>query len=216
MSSKSNSVRRAIATPVVAAVLTVWCSVTGSSALAATKTAAEEEEPPRVTLETSHGNIVLELTPDAAPGTVENFLGYVRDGFYQGTIFHRVIPGFMIQGGGFNTEFQQLPTNDPIENEADTGGANDRGTIAMARTSDPHSATVQFFINVVDNGFLNHTEKSPRGWGYTVFGRVIEGMETVDKIAAVKTGRGGPFPKDVPQETVEILNATAAAAEEKK
>ena len=164
---------------------------------------ADESDPPQVTFETSHGSFVLELDRSATPETVENFLAYVRDGFYDGTIFHRVIAGFMIQGGGFTHEFKQLQTREPIRNEADRGGANDRGSIAMARTSDPHSATAQFFINVVDNDFLNHRDRTPQGWGYTAFGRVVEGMDTVDRIAAVETGSRGMF-QDVPQETVVI------------
>ena len=164
---------------------------------------ADETERPQVTFETSHGSFVLELDRNAAPETVENFLAYVRDGFYEGTIFHRVIAGFMIQGGGFTSEFKQLQTRAPIRNEADRGGENDRGSIAMARTSDPHSATAQFFINVVDNDFLNHRGRTPQGWGYTVFGRVVEGMDTVDGIAAVATGSHGVF-QDVPRDTVVI------------
>lgn len=166
--------------------------------------AAEPPAPPRVTFETTHGSFVLELHHASAPETVANFLRYVEDGFYRGTIFHRVIPEFMVQGGGFTAEFRQPATRAPIRNEADRAGANARGTIAMARTSDPHSATAQFFINVVDNDFLNHRGRTVRGWGYTVFGRVVEGMETVDGIAALPTGRGGPFPKDVPRDAVVI------------
>ena len=164
---------------------------------------ADETERPQVTFETSHGSFVLELDRNAAPETVENFLAYVRDGFYEGTIFHRVIAGFMIQGGGFTSEFKQLQTRAPIRNEADRGGENDRGSIAMARTSDPHSATAQFFINVVDNDFLNHRNQTTQGWGYTAFGRVVEGMDAVDRIAAVQTGSRGMF-QDVPQDTVVI------------
>ena len=164
---------------------------------------ADETERPQVTFETSHGSFVLELDRNAAPETVENFLAYVRDGFYEGTIFHRVIAGFMIQGGGFTSEFKQLQTRAPIRNEADRGGENDRGSIAMARTSDPHSATAQFFINVVDNDFLNHRNQTTQGWGYTAFGRVVEGMDTVDHIAAVQTGSRGMF-QDVPTDTVVI------------
>ena len=164
---------------------------------------ADETGRPEVTFETSHGSFVLELDRNAAPETVENFLTYVRDGFYDGTIFHRVIAGFMIQGGGFTPEFKQLQTREPVRNEADRGGKNDRGSIAMARTSDPHSATAQFFINVVDNDFLNHRGRTPQGWGYTAFGRVVEGMDTVDRIAAVETGSRGMF-QDVPQDTVVI------------
>ena len=168
---------------------------------------ADETERPQVTFETSHGSFVLELDRSAAPETVENFLAYVRDGFYEGTIFHRVIAGFMIQGGGFTSEFKQLQTRAPIRNEADRGGVNDRGSIAMARTSDPHSATAQFFINVVDNDFLNHRNQTTQGWGYTAFGRVVEGMDTVDRIAAVQTGSRGMF-QDVPQDTVVIQKTT--------
>ena len=168
--------------------------------------AAQGAEPdrPRVTFETTHGSLVLELDRASAPETVDNFLGYVREGFYEETIFHRVIAGFMVQGGGFTADYRRLPTRAPIRNEADRGGANDRGAIAMARTSDPHSASAQFFINVADNDFLNHRARTPQGWGYAAFGRVIEGMDTVDRIAALPTGRGGPFPKDVPEETVMI------------
>ena len=188
------------ATRLFAATLTtfaVGCTAASSSVQAA------ESARPRVTFETSHGAFVLELDREAAPETVANFLAYVRDGFYEGTIFHRVIAGFMIQGGGFNEEFRQLSTRSPVRNEADRGGRNDRGTIAMARTSDPHSATAQFFINVVDNDFLNHKAPTPQGWGYTAFGRVVEGMETVNRIAAVETGSRGMF-QDVPQEAVVI------------
>lgn len=142
---------------------------------------------PRVHLETSLGNIVLELDPQAAPKTVENFLRYVRDGFYNGTVFHRVIKGFMIQGGGLTADMQRKPTHEPISNEADNGLKNNRGTVAMARTNRPHSATSQFFINTVDNGFLDHKNKSPRGWGYCVFGKVVEGMEVVDSIEGLPT-----------------------------
>ncbi len=166
--------------------------------------AALAAEGPRVSFETTHGSFVLALDRSSAPETVANFLEYVRAGHYRGTIFHRVIAGFMIQGGGFTEGYRQRPTGAPIRNEADRAGPNDRGTIAMARTSDPHSATTQFFINVVDNDFLNHQGRTPRGWGYTAFGRVVEGMETVDRIAALPTGRGGPFPKDVPREAVVI------------
>ena len=175
----------------------------GSISATSPSAKADDAEHPQVTFETSHGSFVLELDRGAAPETVENFLAYVRDGFYEGTIFHRVIAGFMIQGGGFTPEFKQLQTRAPIRNEADQGGENDRGSIAMARTSDPHSATAQFFINVVDNDFLNHRNQTTQGWGYTAFGRVVEGMDTVDSIAAVQTGSRGMF-QDVPQDTVVI------------
>ena len=172
-------------------------------AMGVSTTSTQADEPPRITFETSLGSFVLELDREGAPETVANFLAYVRDGFYEGAIFHRVIAGFMIQGGGFTEEFRQLQTRAPVRNEADRGGRNDRGTIAMARTSDPHSATAQFFINVADNDFLNHKAPTPQGWGYTAFGRVVEGMETVDRIAAVETGSRGPF-NDVPKEAVVI------------
>ena len=175
----------------------------GSISATSPSVQADESGAPQVTFETSHGSFVLELDRSATPETVENFLAYVRDGFYEGAIFHRVIAGFMIQGGGFTPELRQLRTRAAIPNEADRGGRNDRGTIAMARTSDPHSATAQFFINVVDNDFLNHRGRTAQGWGYAVFGRVVEGMDTVDRIAAVQTGSRGGF-QDVPQETIVI------------
>jgi len=162
---------------------------------------------PQVTIDTSKGTIVLELYPDDAPKTVANFLNYARWGHYNGTIFHRVIPDFMIQGGGFTPEMKQKLTEMPIENEADNGLKNDRGTVAMARTPDPHSATAQFFINTKNNTFLNHTSKTPQGWGYTVFGRVIKGMDVVDAISRVKTGSRGSM-SDVPVEPVVITKVT--------
>ncbi|MFV2003691.1 MAG: peptidylprolyl isomerase [Gammaproteobacteria bacterium] len=162
-----------------------------------------------VTLETSHGNFVIELNDEKAPETVKNFLSYVNDGFFDGTIFHRVIPNFMIQGGGFMPGMVQKRCEDPIKNEADNGLPNDRGTIAMARTNDPHSATAQFFINHNDNTFLNHTAPTAQGWGYCVFGKVTDGMDTVDTIAAVSTGNDGGH-ADVPVDTVTINKATAA------
>ncbi|MDH5256797.1 MAG: peptidylprolyl isomerase [Gammaproteobacteria bacterium] len=167
-----------------------------------------DEQHPRVKITTSQGDIVLELDAVRAPKSVENFLNYVNSGFYNGTIFHRVISNFMIQGGGFAKDFSKKETLAPVKNEANNGLANNRGTIAMARTSDPHSATAQFFINVVDNSFLNHHSQTQRGWGYAVFGKVIEGMNIVDKIRKVKTGPGGPFRKDAPLETVEIISVT--------
>ena len=173
--------------------------------LAAVFTAAAEDNP-KVVLETTKGKIVLELYADKAPQTVKNFTAYVDAGFYNNTIFHRVIPNFMIQGGGFTAEMQQKKTRSPIRNEADNGLPNRRGTIAMARTSDPHSATAQFFINSVDNAALNYREKSPRGWGYAVFGHVVEGMGVVDSISKVKTVTRGRF-RDVPAEPVVITRA---------
>ena len=152
---------------------------------------------------TNHGNIDIELDFDKAPTTAANFEQYAKDGFYNGTIFHRVIPGFMIQGGGMESGRKEKDTREPITNEADNGLKNARGTIAMARTSDPHSASAQFFINLVDNHFLNHTSKTNAGWGYAVFGKVVAGMDIVDKISTVQTGRSGMH-RDVPQEEVVI------------
>jgi peptidyl-prolyl cis-trans isomerase B (cyclophilin B) len=159
-----------------------------------------------IKLTTNHGTITLELDSAKAPKTAANFLAYVEAGHYDGTIFHRVIDGFMIQGGGMSAGMKEKGTNAPIENEAANGLKNDRGTIAMARTSDPHSATAQFFINLKDNDFLNHTAPSGQGWGYCVFGRVAEGMDVVDKIKGVKTGNKG-FHQDVPAEDVVIEKA---------
>lgn len=160
-----------------------------------------------IKLTTNQGEITLELDAEKAPNTVKNFVTYVKEGFYEGVIFHRIISNFMAQGGGFTTDFKQKDTHSPIENEADNGLKNDRGTIAMARTSDPHSATGQFFINLVDNDFLNHSSKTSQGWGYAVFGKVTEGMDVVDKMAAIPTGSGGMFPSDVPKEEVVIEKA---------
>lgn len=160
-----------------------------------------------VKLQTSKGDILLELYPQQAPVTVANFLQYVQDGFYDGTIFHRVINGFMIQGGGFDAQMRQKPTRAPIKNEADNGLSNDAYTIAMARTPVPDSATSQFFINVANNKNLNHTSKTPAGWGYAVFGRVVQGQDVVDAIKAVPTTTKG-FHNDVPVEPVIILKAT--------
>lgn len=160
-----------------------------------------------VKLETSMGNISLELNKEKAPATVNNFLNYLNDGHYNGTIFHRVIPGFMIQGGGFEPGMQQKRTNAPVLNEANNGLRNDNLTIAMARTSDPHSASSQFFINVKDNDFLNFSSETAQGWGYAVFGRVIDGAETVKAIEGVATGQSGGH-GDVPNEDVVIISAT--------
>ena len=161
---------------------------------------------PQVRLETNFGNITLELDSEKAPKTVANFLSYVEDGFYNGTIFHRVIDGFMVQGGGMDADMRQKPTKDNVENEANNGLSNGIGTVAMARTSDPHSATAQFFINVSDNTFLDHKDTSEQGWGYCVFGRVIDGMDTVNKIKGVETTVKNHM-RDVPSENVEIANA---------
>ncbi len=161
-----------------------------------------------VELHTNHGVIKLELDAEKAPKTVENFLEYVKKGHYDGTIFHRVINGFMVQGGGFTPGMTQKPTDAPIDNEANNGLKNDTYTIAMARTNDPHSATAQFFINVNDNDFLNHSSPTPQGWGYTVFGKVVEGQDVVDQIKGVKTGSKG-FHQDVPNDDVVIEKAVA-------
>lgn len=161
---------------------------------------------PQVIIKTNFGNVTLELYPEKAPQTVENFLGYVADEFYKDTIFHRVIPNFMVQGGGFDTTYKEKTTKAPIENEANNGLKNEIGTIAMARTSNIHSATAQFFINVSNNAFLNFTAPSQRGYGYAVFGKVIDGMDVMNKIAKTPTGSGGPFPRDVPKSTIIIEN----------
>ncbi|RKP54528.1 peptidylprolyl isomerase [Pararobbsia silviterrae] len=159
-----------------------------------------------VELHTNHGVIKIELNAEKAPKTVENFLNYVKSGHYDGTVFHRVIDGFMIQGGGFAQGMDQKPTEAPVANEADNGLKNERGTLAMARTNDPHSATAQFFINVKDNDFLNFSSPTPQGWGYCVFGKIVEGLDVVDAIKKVKTGNKG-FHQDVPVEDVVIEKA---------
>lgn len=185
-----------------AALLTIACT--------AATTAHAQEMAPRVTLATSEGDIVVELNPDKAPKSSENFLKYVESDFYAGTIFHRVIDGFMIQGGGFDVKFDRRETMNAIENEADNGLKNIHYSIAMARTRDPHSATAQFFINTTDNTFLDHKSKDPAGWGYAVFGMVVEGQDVVDKIGKMATGAGGPFRSDVPKTPVVIESATLA------
>ena len=168
---------------------------------------------PQVDLDTTAGKIRIELYPDAAPKTVENFLAYVKAKHYDGTQFHRVIPGFMIQGGGYGADFKEKPTGAPVRNEAEqsskAGLLNVPGTVAMARTNDPHSATAQFFINVADNKMLNFPSRD--GFGYTVFGKVVDGMSVVEKIAKAPTSSGGPFPKDVPVDRVVIKSATLVA-----
>lgn len=155
----------------------------------------------KVLMKTTKGDIILELYPDKAPITVENFLSYVDDKFYDGTIFHRVISDFMIQGGGYTEDFTKKPSRSPIKNEANNGLKNERGTIAMARTNEPHSATNQFFINHIDNSFLDHTAKTEEGYGYCVFGKVIQGMDVIDAIAAVPTDQD-----DAPEETIKIIS----------
>jgi peptidyl-prolyl cis-trans isomerase B (cyclophilin B) len=177
----------------------------GSEANAAAKN-------PQVKLTTTMGDIILELYPDKAPATVENFLQYVKDGYYNGTVFHRVISTFMIQGGGMDATMNQKPTRPSIKNEADNGLKNEPYTVAMARTNDPNSATSQFFINVADNQFLNHKDKTIPGWGYAVFGRVIQGKEVVDKIKAVPTGRHGMY-ENVPTTPVTITKTTILSQE---
>ncbi len=163
---------------------------------------------PEVKMVTNKGTVIIELYPDKAPKTVKNFLNYVNTNAYNGTIFHRVIKNFMDQGGGFTPDFKKTPTNAPIENEADNGLQNLKYTIAMARTGDPHSATNQFFINTKDNNFLDFTSKTPRGWGYAVFGKVIKGQNVIDSISRVKTGARGPFSSDVPVNTIIIRKIT--------
>jgi cyclophilin family peptidyl-prolyl cis-trans isomerase len=162
----------------------------------------------RVQFDTSLGKIVIEVDAARAPRTVENFMRLVRAGFYDGTIFHRVIPGFMAQGGGFTPDYQQKPTGQPVRNESPGGLSNVRGTVAMARTSDPHSATAQFFINVADNKFLDAGPRHPGGFGYAVFGTVVEGMAVVDRMVASPTGPAGPFDKDAPKTPIVITKAT--------
>jgi len=153
---------------------------------------------PIVDVVTNLGPFTIQLDPAKAPKSVANFLAYVDANHYAGTVFHRVISTFMVQGGGYDAQYERKPTQPPVDNEADNGLKNTRGTVAMARTPDPHSGTAQFFVNVTDNAFLDHTGKDPQGWGYAVFGKVIEGMDTVDKIKALKTGAVGPFAKDAP------------------
>jgi peptidyl-prolyl cis-trans isomerase A (cyclophilin A)/peptidyl-prolyl cis-trans isomerase B (cyclophilin B) len=183
----------------------LWQPLVVLSAAAAGPGALAAE--PQVDLKTSAGTIRLELYPAKAPKTVANFLQYVKDGHYDGTIFHRVIDGFMIQGGGFDGSYKQKATRDPIQNEAKNGLKNDLGTLAMARTNAPHSASAQFFLNVKNNDFLN-AASAQDGWGYAVFGKVVSGMDVVTKIAKTPTGAGGPFRSDVPRAAVLIQSAT--------
>lgn len=194
---------------IIGCLLLTGCFV--SAGFAAEKSA----ELPKVSLETSLGNIIIELNPAAAPKTVENFLSYVNDGFYSGTIFHRVIKGFMIQGGGFTENMKEKPTRPAINNEADNGLLNLRGTIAMARTNDPHSATSQFFVNTVNNSFLDYKAKTGRGWGYCVFGKVVAGMDVVDAIENQPTTVKSPY-QDVPVTPVIIKKASVINPPAKK
>jgi peptidyl-prolyl cis-trans isomerase B (cyclophilin B) len=161
---------------------------------------------PRVKMSTSQGDFIISLNAEKAPKTVANFLAYVNDGFFDGTVFHRVIDGFMIQGGGFEPGLKQKPTKAPVENEANNGLKNDKYTLAMARTSDPHSATAQFFINVANNDFLNHTAPTAQGWGYAVFGEVVEGKDVIDKMKGVPTANSG-FHQNVPTTDLVITKA---------
>jgi len=178
-------------------------------------------EAPRVVLSTTQGDMIIELADDRAPVTVDNFLKYVEEGFYDGTIFHRVIEGFMIQGGGFDEKYTRKATRSSIANEASNGLRNQRYTISMARTNAPHSATSQFFINAEDNTNLDHQGPTPRGWGYAVFGRVVDGQDVVDKISQVSTGPGGPFSRDAPREQIiineiAVIGSTEPAADDAK
>jgi cyclophilin family peptidyl-prolyl cis-trans isomerase len=180
-------------------------STTTTQAGGATANGVNMSANPKILIETTKGNVTVELDAQAAPKTVENILAYVNSGFYNGTIFHRVIPGFMVQGGGMTADMREkADKRAPVQNEADNGLKNDRGTLAMARTMDPHSASSQFFINVADNNFLNFRSKTPQGWGYAVFGKVTEGMDVVDAIVSVKTGNKGMH-QDVPVEAV-VMN----------
>lgn len=174
-----------------------------------TKTSGDKMSNPIIKMETNKGTITIELDAEKAPLSAENMVKYVKDSFFDGLIFHRVIPGFMIQGGGMNPDMSEKGNKTPIKNEANNGLKNDRGTLAMARTNDPHSATSQFFINLKDNDFLNHSSETPQGWGYAVFGKVTEGMDIVDEIAKVKTGNHGMH-GDVPLESVVINKMTIA------
>jgi len=183
----------------------LWTNIFILSAAAASSAAGAAD--PQVDLKTNVGTIRIELYPAKAPKSVANFLQYVKDGHYDGVIFHRVIDNFMIQGGGFDRAYKQKPTRASIENEAKNGLKNDLGTLAMARTNAPHSASAQFFINLKNNDFLNSAQ-SQDGWGYAVFGKVVSGMDVVMKIAKTPTGSGGPFPTDVPREAVVIESAS--------
>ena len=175
--------------------------------------AQETPAPEYVKFSTNRGDIYIELYRDKAPKTVENFLSYVEDGYYEGVIFHRIVPGFVVQGGGFDAEFNKKATKEPVVNEADNMLPNDRGTLSMARTNDPHSANAQFFINLVDNKALNHTGKThSAAWGYAVFGKVVRGMDIVDSMATLPLGPGGPFRSSVPQVEAVIESAESLSA----
>ncbi|MDR0275667.1 MAG: peptidylprolyl isomerase [Burkholderiaceae bacterium] len=178
-----------------------------AAALSAAALPAHAAADPKVKFVTSEGSFTVELYPGKAPKTVENFLQYVKDKHYDGAIFHRVIKSFMVQGGGYGKDYQEKPTRAPIKNEADNGLKNTAGTMAMARRPDPDSATAQFFINVVDNPMLDYRAPTPQGWGYAVFGKVVSGMDTVEKIRNAPTGPGGPFPSDAPQKIIVIESA---------
>jgi peptidyl-prolyl cis-trans isomerase B (cyclophilin B) len=195
----------------IVASLVSLLAVSASAAQPASKDPGPAAANPRVLLETSKGNITVELFADKAPKTVKNFLDYVKSGHYNGTIFHRVIPGFMVQGGGFKPDMSQKPTRDPIQNEADNRVQNQRGTLAMARTPDPNSASSQFFINVANNDSLNFRNKTADGWGYAVFGKVVDGMDVVDAIVQVRTTTKGPH-QNVPVEPVVLKKASVVAA----
>lgn len=185
--------------------LVCFLALAGSAQQPAPKAAAPAPSP-QVALETTKGRIVIELYPDKAPKTVKNFLDYVKSGHYNGTIFHRVVPDFVVQGGGLTPDLTEKPTREPVQNEADNRLLNQRGSVAMARTGDPHSARAQFFVNLTNNGFLNFTGKSAQGWGYTVFGQVVEGMEVVDAIAKLPTATKGNY-QGVPTQPVIIQKA---------
>ena len=205
----TRSVNRMCAALVLGTAITCMAQDQTVETSATQETTTNQEINPVVIIKTSQGDIKVELFQDKAPATVKNFLQYADDKHYNGTIFHRVIDGFMIQGGGFTKDFSQKSTRAPIKNEASNGLKNQRGTLAMARTSDVDSATSQFFINVADNAFLDHTSPTPRGFGYCVFAKVTEGMDVVDKIKGVATTSRGPY-ENVPVEAVEIIEISRA------
>ena len=198
--------------PVFLFIAMIQLSVSAAVAQSTTVQDDSADDLQQVVMRTTLGDITLELDAERAPQSVENFLAYVDDNFYANTLFHRVIEGFMIQGGGFSSEYNRKTTLPPVSNEAYNGLRNQRYTIAMARTTAPHSATSQFFINAADNGNLDHTGTTQRGWGYTVFGKVIDGQEVVDAISIVDTAAGGPFSRDVPKEPVVILGVDRIAS----